>query len=209
MDHKVALGIDIGGTNTVYGLIDAKGAIYQQGEIPTNSTQSVDHLIGRLYKSINEYLVKNSSMEMIGIGIGAPNANRNTGMIDSPPNLDWESFDIKAAFGDYFSQKTFVTNDANAAALGEKNYGIAKEMDDFVEITLGTGLGSGVFSGGALVYGYSGFAGEVGHMSIDPNGRMCKCGKRGCLESHCRAFQRIRSYAGGAEQATSTSPGGV
>lgn len=187
MDNKVALGVDIGGTNTVYGLIDAKGAIYQQGEIPTNSTQPVDHLVSRLYESTTKYLAKNGALEMIGIGIGAPNANHKTGMIDSPPNLDWESFDIRAAFGDYFNQKTFVTNDANAAALGEKNYGIAKDMDDFVEITLGTGLGSGVFSGGALVYGYSGFAGEVGHVSIDPNGRKCKCGKRGCLESYASA----------------------
>jgi len=187
MDNKVALGVDIGGTNTVYGLIDARGAIYQQGEMPTNSAQPVDHLVSRLYEPINEYLTKNTSMEMIGVGIGAPNANHKTGMIDSPPNLDWESFDIRAAFGDYFNQKTFLTNDANAAALGEKNYGIAKDMDDFVEITLGTGLGSGVFSGGALVYGYSGFAGEMGHMSIDPIGRKCKCGKRGCLESYVSA----------------------
>ena len=187
MDNKVALGVDIGGTNTVYGLIDAKGAIYQQGEIPTNSTQPVDHLVSRLYESTTQYLANNGALEMIGIGIGAPNANHKTGMIDSPPNLDWESFDIRAAFGDYFNQRTFVTNDANAAALGEKSYGIAKDIDDFVEITLGTGLGSGVFSGGALVYGYSGFAGEVGHMSIDPNGRECKCGKRGCLESYVSA----------------------
>ena len=186
MIKKIALGVDIGGTNTVYGFIDKQGFIHDHEEIPTNGSLPVTDLLDRLYDAVIHYIGKNK-MELTGIGIGAPNGNFLTGMIEDPPNLGWGSVDIIKLFKERFQCDTFLTNDANAAALGEKYFGIAKEMDDFILITLGTGLGSGIFSGGKLVYGHNGLAGEMGHMSIDPRGRKCQCGSTGCLESYVSA----------------------
>ena len=124
---------------------------------------------------------------MKGIGIGAPNGNHYTGMIQDPPNLSWGNVDIVSIFAKNFDCEVALTNDANAAALGEKTFGIAKNMDDFIVVTLGTGLGSGIFSSGKLLYGHDGFAGEMGHISIDYNGRRCNCGNKGCLEAYASA----------------------
>ena len=187
MKHSVALGIDIGGTNTVYGFIDDEGAIIFHEEIPTHGSISVMDLIDRIHNKVSNFLTDNSKYELIGIGIGAPNGNHYTGMIQDPPNLSWGTVDIVSIFQDRFHCDTVLTNDANAAALGEKAFGLTKEMNDFVVVTLGTGLGSGIFSGGQLLYGHDGFAGEMGHISIDFNGRLCNCGNRGCLESYASA----------------------
>ena len=187
MENQVALGIDIGGTNTVYGLVSEEGQILYNHEIPTEGYNPAIGLIKRIESRIQEILEKDSQLKLSGIGVGAPNGNHFTGMIQDPPNLSWGNVDIVNLFKDRFRSDVVLTNDANAAALGEKYYGSAKEMNDFIVITLGTGLGSGIFSGGNLLYGYDGFAGEMGHMPIEHNGRKCNCGNRGCLEAYASA----------------------
>jgi len=187
MENQVALGIDIGGTNTVYGLVTKEGQILYHHEIPTEGYNPAIGLIKRIESRIQEILDKDSQLTLSGVGVGAPNGNHFTGMIQDPPNLSWGNVDIVNLFKDRFRSEVVLTNDANAAALGEKYYGSAKEMNDFIVITLGTGLGSGIFSGGNLLYGYDGFAGEMGHMPIEENGRECNCGNRGCLESYASA----------------------
>ena len=187
MENQVALGIDIGGTNTVYGLVSEEGQILYHHEIPTEGYNPAIGLIKRIESRIQEILDKDSQLILSGIGVGAPNGNHFTGMIQDPPNLSWGNVDIVNLFKDRFRSDVVLTNDANAAALGEKYYGCAKEMNDFIVITLGTGLGSGIFSGGNLLYGYDGFAGEMGHMPIEDNGRECNCGNRGCLEAYASA----------------------
>lgn len=187
MSKKVAVGIDIGGTNTVYGFINSGGEVIEHVEIPTRGNKPIYDLLSRLDSRIKLFFKKNPSYELLGVGIGAPNGNHFTGEIQSPPNLSWGNVNIVTIFEENFNSKTILTNDANAAALGEKKFGAAKNMNDFVVITLGTGLGSGIFSGGKLLYGHDGFAGEMGHMCIDPKGRNCNCGNVGCLESYASA----------------------
>ena len=187
MEKSVVLGIDIGGTNTIFGYIARDGTIIFHDEIPTNGAKPISDLIGRISENVKEFFSKNQEYSLHGIGIGAPNGNHYTGMIQSPPNLSWGDIDIVSLFSEKINCKTLLTNDANAAALGEKFFGLAKNMDDFVVVTLGTGLGSGIFSSGKLLYGHDGFAGEMGHISIDFNGRLCNCGNKGCLESYASA----------------------
>jgi len=187
MSNSVAIGIDIGGTNTVYGFIEEGGEVLEYEEIPTNGAEPLSYLIDRLETRINLFFKKHTEINLIGIGIGAPNGNHFTGRIQNPPNLSWGDIDIVSSFKKRFNCDTVLTNDANAAALGEKSYGIAKEMNDFIVITLGTGLGSGIYSGGKLLYGHDGFAGEMGHMPIEFGGRNCNCGNKGCLESYASA----------------------
>ena len=187
MEKSVVLGIDIGGTNTIYGFVTCEGTIVFHDEIPTNVSKSISNLVERISDYLKEFFYKNRGYTLNGIGIGAPNGNHYTGMIQSPPNLSWGCIDIVSLFKEKMHCETLLTNDANAAALGEKSFGLAKHMDDFVVVTLGTGLGSGIFSSGKLLYGHDGFAGEMGHISIDFNGRLCNCGNKGCLEAYVSA----------------------
>lgn len=187
MNKSIAVGIDIGGTNTIYGFIDKKGYIYKSQEIPTEGSKSIFNLLDKIEIKINSFLRENPEYSLSGIGIGAPNGNHYTGIIQDPPNLSWGSVNIISILKERFQCKIKLTNDANAAALGEKYFGLAKNMNDFIVITLGTGLGSGIFSGGRLLYGHDGFAGEMGHISIDHKGRNCNCGNNGCLESYVSA----------------------
>ena len=188
MNEQVVLGIDIGGTNTVYGLITKNGEVIHHESIPTKGSLPILDLLERLDFKVNEALSSFSEIgELVGIGIGAPNGNHFTGMIQDPPNLSWGNVDVIRLFSDRFNCKIDLTNDANAAALGEKHFGIAKDMKDFVVITLGTGLGSGIFCGGRLLYGHDGFAGEMGHICIEVDGRLCNCGNKGCLEAYASA----------------------
>ena len=188
MNEQVVLGIDIGGTNTVYGLVTKDGNVIYHESIPTNGSIPIADLLNRLDSKVNEVLSSfPETEEIIGVGIGAPNGNHFTGMIQEPPNLSWGNVDVITLFSKTFNCDVKLTNDANAAALGEKHYGIAKEMKDFVVITLGTGLGSGIFCGGRLLYGHDGFAGEMGHMCIEVGGRLCNCGNKGCLEAYASA----------------------
>ena len=183
----IVLGIDIGGTNTVFGLVDKSGNIISQNKISTQGNEPPNTLINRIREKVDSLLNETPNLELLGVGVGAPNANHFTGIIQNPPNLSWGDVNIVSIISEKFLSNVKLTNDANAAALGEKHYGVAKDMNDFVLITLGTGLGSGIFSGGKILYGENSMAGELGHLSIDQNGRLCSCGLKGCLEMYVSA----------------------
>jgi glucokinase len=195
---EIALGVDLGGTNTVFGYVDRKGNCLASASIPTNAHQAAERYFDRLQEAAKTLLssVKEKT-QLMGIGIGAPNANYYKGTIEHPPNLSWDYVDVVAALKKYYSVPMAITNDANAAALGEMLFGAAQGMKDFIVITLGTGLGSGIVANGELIYGADGFAGEIGHTIVEPNGRICGCGNRGCLEAYasatglCRTVQEL------------------
>ena len=185
---NVAIGIDIGGTNTVFGFVDKEGKLVYESSILTNSYEKAELLFDRLFKKINEdFNDYSSDYELVGIGIGAPNANYYKGTVENPPNLQWGMVKVIEIVKNYSELPAAITNDANAAAIGEMKFGAAKGMKDFIVITLGTGLGSGIVSNGVLIYGSDGFAGEIGHTIYDPNGRQCGCGRKGCLETYASA----------------------
>lgn len=192
MDKPYVLGVDIGGTNTVFGIVDARGHVVASDSIKTQKHNNFDDYVEELHNGVTRLLENNDAVDKIqGIGIGAPNANYYTGEIINPPNLPWGTGviplaeKVSRAFGGI---PVAVTNDANAAALGEMTYGAARGMKDFIMITLGTGVGSGIVVNGQLVYGHDGFAGELGHLVVKRNnGRMCGCGRTGCLEAYCSA----------------------
>lgn len=185
---KVVIGIDIGGTKTEYGFVDKKGKCYFVSSIPTKAEQSSEQLFVRLFEAINFNQKKyETKLEFVGIGIGAPNANYFRGTIEQPPNLNWGKVNVIKVIRKFTSLPAVITNDANAAALGEMYFGAAKSMKNFIVITLGTGLGSGIVVNGELVYGSDGFAGELGHTIVDTNGRTCGCGRKGCLETYVSA----------------------
>ncbi len=184
----VTLGIDIGGTNTVFGFVDRQGNCVAESSIPTNPYEAAESLFARLHLEIIELKKKiTDNYNFIGIGIGAPNANYYKGTVELPPNLNWGYVNVLEIVQKYFDIPSAITNDANAAAIGEMKFGAAKGMKDFIVITLGTGLGSGIVSNGELIYGADGFAGEIGHTIFDPNGRQCGCGRKGCLETYASA----------------------
>lgn len=192
MTKPYVLGIDIGGTNTVFGIVDARGQVIASDSIKTRKHSNFDDYVQELHDGVERLLEKNEAEDKIqGIGIGAPNANYYTGEIINPPNLPWDGlvFPLAEKVSKSFSGiPVAVTNDANAAALGEMTYGAARGMKDFIMITLGTGVGSGLVVNGQLVYGHDGFAGELGHLIVKRNnGRMCGCGRTGCLEAYCSA----------------------
>lgn len=188
MRTEVTLGIDIGGTNTVFGFVDISGKCIAGSAVLTKAQDNAEDLFARLYPEI-EKIYSSISDNYInkGIGIGAPNANYYTGKVENPPNLHWGVVNVIDILGKYFDLPAAITNDANASALGEMLFGAAKGMKDFIVITLGTGLGSGIVVNGNLVYGADGFAGELGHTVYDINGRLCGCGKKGCLETYASA----------------------
>lgn len=191
---KVAIGIDIGGTNTAIGMVDELGNVMVKGNIVTPSHGDIDRYIDELTVAIKDLInsvkLLNPDIEIQGIGIGAPNGNYYSGTIEYAPNLSFRGVVhlvnlLKAKFPEI---KTIaLTNDANAAAIGEMIYGGAKGMQNFVMYTLGTGVGSGVVVNGDLVYGHDGFAGECGHTTLIPGGRVCGCGSLGHLEAYCSA----------------------
>ena len=184
---KIVLGIDIGGTNTVCGLVEKSGNILFKEQIPTLGHEPADSLVNRLAEKVDYFSEDHPEVKLAGIGVGAPNGNHYNGVVQDPPNLSWGHVDMVSLLREKFNCDVSLTNDANAAALGEKYFGIAKDMNDFITITLGTGLGSGIFSGGKILYGYDSLAGEIGHLSIDQNGRKCSCGLKGCLEMYASA----------------------
>lgn len=186
--NDVVLGVDIGGTNTVLGLVNRDGQCFGQCTMPTNAHQSATDYFRRLNRKADEMLQSvRAQVRLMGVGIGAPNANYYKGTIERPPNLSWGYVNVVEEVHRFFDLPVVVTNDANAAAIGEMLFGAAQGMKDFIVITLGTGLGSGIVSGGSLVYGADGFAGEIGHTIVDPEGRECGCGRRGCLETYASA----------------------
>ena len=184
------VGIDIGGTNTVFGIVDARGNVIASSSIKTGKHPDVNDYIAELKTALNTLIVNNDAVDKIaGIGVGAPNANYYTGCIEMAPNLPWKDrIPMAELLREAFGVPVAITNDANAAAIGEMTYGVARGMKDFIMITLGTGVGSGIVVNGQLVYGHVGFAGELGHVVVKPNnGRMCGCGRTGCLEAYCSA----------------------
>lgn len=185
---KVSVGIDIGGTNTVWGLINEQGKVQVEGSIPTKNYLEPGDFVAKLALEIKNALKQDSKFELIAIGIGAPNGNYFNGTIEYAPNLVWEGIvPLQKMFQAHFNLPVWVTNDANAAAIGEMLFGVAQGMKDFVIVTLGTGLGSGFVVNGELVYGHDGFAGELGHTIVERNGRTCGCSRKGCLETYASA----------------------
>jgi glucokinase len=185
---NVAVGIDIGGTNTVMGIVTEDAKILAEKSIPTQNFVELADYISALASGIKDLLLKAEGYSLKGIGIGVPNGNYYTGTIEMAPNLPWKGRVMLAdELKRHFDCKIVVTNDAKAATIGEMVYGGAKGMKNFVMITLGTGLGSGVVVNGSLVYGSDGFAGEFGHVTAVPGGRICGCGRQGCLETYASA----------------------
>ena len=186
---KLALGIDIGGTNTKFGFVDAEGNTYAEKFFETNDDRSFDDFINQL----NDEIISakkdvDFQFELIGIGIGAPNGNYLRGTIEYPPNLKWKGvIPFVDKFKKFFDIQLYLTNDANAAAIGEMVFGGAQGMKNFIVFTLGTGLGSGIVANGKVIYGHDGFAGELGHTLVNVFGRQCGCGRRGCLETYVSA----------------------
>lgn len=190
-DNKpYVVGVDVGGTNTVFGIVDARGTIIRSDKIKSTNHVKVEDYVKELADSIISLANDAGGIDQVhGVGVGAPNGNFFTGSIDFAPNLLWKgripmAYLLSEALNGI---PVALTNDANAAAIGEMTYGAARGMKDFIEITLGTGLGSGIVVGGKLVYGHDGFAGEIGHTIIRRNGRSCGCGRFGCLETYCSA----------------------
>lgn len=187
MTQRLALGIDIGGTNTSYGLVDEKGVVVVKDKMPTTGHGSVHDYINVLSARIED-MSQGHAGNIIGIGVGAPNANYYTGEIIFAPNLPWQGvIPLAQLLGNATGLKVTITNDANAAALGEMLYGAARGMQDFLMLTLGTGVGSGFIANGQLIYGHDGLAGELGHVIAVRDGRKCNCGRYGCLERYCSA----------------------
>lgn len=196
MEKPYVIGMDMGGTNTVFGVVDARGNVISKSAIKTGTHSDVNLYIQDLYDEMIKLIDTAGGVEKFkGIGIGAPNGNYYTGNIEFAPNLPWKGVvPFAKLMAEKFSIPTALTNDANAAAIGEMTYGAARGMKNFIMITLGTGVGSGIVIDGKLVYGHDGFAGELGHTNaIRENGRLCGCGKNGCLETYCSATGVARS----------------
>jgi glucokinase len=188
--QQYALGIDIGGTNTVFGLVDPRGFIQYRGAFSTKTHNTIESFIDNLYKNVTPAIEEVGGNDFIrGIGIGAPNGNYYKGTIEYAPNLNWSGIiPLCKLITEKFNLPSALTNDANAAAVGEMMYGAAKGMKDFIMITLGTGVGSGIIANGSLIYGHDGFAGELGHTIIIPEGRLhWGTGAKGSLEAYCSA----------------------
>jgi len=190
MKKDYTVGIDIGGTTTKFGIVDNSGHILQQDRIPTNEHEAVEEFIEDLYDKLFPMIEKVGGISKFrGIGMGAPNGNIYTGAIEYAPNLKWKGIiPIASLVEKKFGLLTKLTNDANAAAMGEMMYGCARNMKHFITITLGTGVGSGIVIDGKIVVGHDGFAGELGHTIIRPGGRIHKStGMAGSLEAYASA----------------------
>ena len=185
----LTVGIDIGGTSTKFGIVDREGKVYEQGSIPMADFEDFADFFDSLSDAIKQAIAfAKAEYRLVGIGVGAANGNYYRGTIENAVNLKWKGIlPLGKMFQDEFHIPCLLTNDANAAAVGEMIYGNAKGMIDFIVITLGTGLGSGFVCGGVLLNGHHGIAGELGHTSVNPAGRYCNCGKRGCLETYASA----------------------
>lgn len=187
------IGLDLGGTNAVFGIVDQRGNVLSTNSIKTQAYEKVDDFVSAGVAAIKPMVDKLGGIQNIkAMGIGAPNGNYYKGTIEYAPNLHW-AHDFIVPLAEMFSRQlnipVGITNDANAAAIGEMEYGVAKGMKNFIVLTLGTGVGSGIVINGQLVYGSDGFAGELGHVTIvhGEKGRTCGCGRKGCLEAYCSA----------------------
>ncbi len=196
MDKPYVIGIDVGGTNTVAGIVDKRGQILKSDSIKTGKHSQVEDYLDELTNLIEDLIEGTTTKDQIkGIGAGTPNGNYFTGSIEFAPNLPWKGvIPFAQLLEDRVGIPVALTNDANAAAIGEMTYGAARGMKDFIVITLGTGVGSGIVVNGQLVYGHDGFAGELGHVIMRRhNGRLCGCGRTGCLEAYSSATGLART----------------
>ena len=185
------IGLDLGGTNSVFGIVDRRGSIIATTSVKTQEQNDVEVYVDNCCTALKKIIEEVGGIEKIqAMGIGAPDANYYTGIIDNPANLPWNGeIPLAKMFSDRLGIPVALTNDANAAAIGEMAYGAAKGMKNFIMITLGTGVGSGIVVNGQVVYGSDGFAGELGHVIVDKSSeaRSCGCGRKGCLETYCSA----------------------
>ena len=184
------IGLDLGGTNSVFGIVDENANVLATTSIRTAGQNDLNLYMDAAIGALQPMIDKVGGIENIhGMGIGAPNGNYYNGTIEFAPNLPWKGLiPLAAMFEERLGIPTTLTNDANAAAIGEMTYGAARGMKDFIMITLGTGVGSGIVVNGQMVYGHDGFAGELGHVIVRrENGRLCGCGRHGCLETYCSA----------------------
>ena len=207
ISNEHAIGIDIGGTNTKYGIVNHRGQIVFEGSIKTDQYPLIENIIDALYEKLQPEIEKRKDIVIIGIGVGAPNGNFYTGSIEYAPNLKWKGvIPLAKLMTDKFKLPTKLTNDANAAAVGEMMYGAARGMRDFIMITLGTGVGSGIFANGELILGHDGFAGELGHTIVVPGGRLHpNTGSLGSLESYASATGvtiTAKEYMAGTDEAS-------
>lgn len=205
---SLVIGLDLGGTNSVFGVVDSKGEIIATTSIKTQAYPSVDQYIMESVKAIKQIAEQVGGMEKIrAMGIGAPCGNYYKGTIEHAANLIWAKGIVPLAnmFVNELGIPVVVTNDAKAAAMGEMKYGVAVGMNNFVELTLGTGVGSGIVANGQLIYGFDGFAGELGHMIVEPDGRPCGCGRKGCLETYCSATGVVRTTIAMLEESPETT----
>lgn len=192
MEKPYVVGIDIGATTAKIGIVDARGNVLDQTAIRSNDTTHSETFVTNLCEAVKRLVEKNHSLDQVrGIGIGAPNANYYHGTIENAVNLTWggqQVIPFAQMMTDSIGLPVRLTNDANAAAVGEMTYGAARGMKNFITITLGTGVGSGIVVNGSVLYGHDGFAGELGHVTmVRNNGRLCGCGKTGCLEAYASA----------------------
>lgn len=189
------VGMDIGGTNTVFGIVDQAGNVVCQDSIKTKAYPVIDDYVNAIGEKLDVLIESVGGKDKIqGMGVGAPNGNYYTGNIEFAPNLAWKGIvPLAKLFSERIGVPCKLTNDANAAAIGEMTYGAAKGMKHFIMITLGTGVGSGIVIDGKMVYGHDGFAGELGHIIAVPDGRECGCGRKGCLEAYCSATGIVRT----------------
>ena len=190
VEQKYVIGLDLGGTNSIFGIVNARGEIKAQTAIKTQDYLTIDDYINASCEALQPIIDSVGGISSIkGMGIGAPSGNFYTGCIEHAANLKWEFVPITQLFHDRLNIPVSLANDANAAALGEMTYGAARGMKDFIMITLGTGVGSGIVVNRQLVLGCDSFAGELGHFIIDnsPEARPCGCGRKGCLETYCSA----------------------
>lgn len=189
MEKPYVVGMDIGGTNTVFGIVDSRGNVLSTDSVKTQQYAKIEDYVDAVCKKLLPLIQAIGGVDKIkGMGVGAPNGNYYNGTIEFAPNLPWKGvIPLAALFEEKLGIPTALTNDANAAAIGEMTYGAARGLKDFIMITLGTGVGSGIVINGQLVYGHDGFAGELGHVIVNPEGRVCGCGRKGCLETYCSA----------------------
>ncbi|MBO5960221.1 MAG: ROK family protein, partial [Paludibacteraceae bacterium] len=192
MEKPYVVGIDIGATTAKIGIVDARGNVLDQTAIRSNDTAKSEEFVSNLCEAVKRLVEKSYSLSDVrGIGIGAPNANYYNGTIENAVNLTWggqQVIPFAQMMTDCIGLPVRLTNDANAAAVGEMTYGAARGMKNFITITLGTGVGSGIVVNGGVLYGHDGFAGELGHVTmVRHNGRLCGCGKTGCLEAYASA----------------------
>lgn len=192
MNKPYAIGLDLGGTNSVFGIVDNEGNIIETASMKTGGYTEAKDYFNAAFDTLTPIIEKVGGLDKIErMGIGAPNGNYLNGCIEMAPNLPW-AHETSVPLAKMFSKRlggmsVHITNDANAAALGEMTYGVARGMKNFIVLTLGTGVGSGIVINGQMVYGCDGMAGELGHVIMRRDGRQCGCGRRGCLEAYCSA----------------------